>query len=582
MGTHRVYRFAIAIGFTLSATVIGLRPMAASAAVTAVTGGAFGVSAPNVTLFGGAQTPFGPAPAVTLPVGGSANALTGSAPSEDVAFGPATFLDAGAVTVSTAGTPAGGSVTSSTSIQSTTQATGTCGGTATSCVYAGPFTAGSVASTCTAAQSGNTASTTVAGGVVVTATDTSGNPTTTVTIPDSPPVDDTITGFLYASPGDKETFTYIFNQQTTNPDGSITVTAAHEVLGGPTAKGDLYVGQASCGITAASTTTTLAGSTTTTLAGSSTTSTTTAASTTTTTAAATTTSTTTGPVTTTTVPVQVGGSAYGYYLSVSLFGGPVAVTGPKPEVQLPAGGSATPVTASASSANLMFGPANFLSGGAVSVSTAGTPSAGSVTSSASIQGSTQPSGTCPGSETVCISAGSFTADSVASSCTGRRSGNTASSTITNGKLVVATDTNGNPTSTVAVPTNPPPNDTISGYLYASATDKESFTYIFNQQITNANGSITVNAAHEMLLGPTAKGDLIFGDAVCATVASASLSTNAQAAAAAAAAAAGSGSLANTGATPSSLLSLAVGLLAAGWALWSWAEDVPPQEGERQE
>jgi hypothetical protein len=572
MATHRVYRFVIAVGFALSATVIALRPSPASASVTAVTGGAFGVSAPNVTLFGGAQTPFGPAPAVTLPAGGSATAVTGSAPSENVAFGPATFLNAGPVTVSTVGTPAGGSVTSSTSIQGTTQAAGTCPGTTTSCVYAGPLTAASVASTCTAAQTGTTASTTVGSGVLVTATDTSGNPTATVTVPNSPPVNDSITGFLYASSTDKESFTYTFNQQTTNPDGSITVTAAHEVLGGPTAKGDLYLGQATCGVTTASTTST---STATTLAGATTTTSTTAPSTTTT-------STTTAPMTTTTVPLQVGGSAYGYYLSVSLFGGPVDVTGPKPEVQLPPGGSAKPVTASASSADLAFGPANFLSGGAVSVSTSGTPSAGSVTSSASMQGTTQPSATCPGSETVCISAGSFTADSVASTCSGKRSGNTASTTITNGKLVVATDTSGNPTTTVAIPANPPPNDTINGYLYASDTDKESFTYIFNQQITDAKGSITVNAGHEVLHGPVATGDLIFGDAVCATVASASSSTNAQAAAAAAAAATGSGSLANSGASPSPLVTLAVALLAAGWTLRCWAEDVPWQEGDQPE
>ncbi|MDQ6614503.1 MAG: hypothetical protein M3083_07100 [Actinomycetota bacterium] len=264
-------------------------------AVTAVTGSAFGVSAPNITLFGGAQTAYGPTPTVTLPAGGSASPVTATDPSENVAFGPATFLSSGPTAASTVGTPAGGSVTSSTSIQSATQAAGTCPGTETSCIYGGPFTADSVASTCTAAESGNTASTMITNGRLVTATDTSGAPTMTVTIPTNPPPNDSINGFLYASANDKETFTYIFNEQKANPDGSITVTAGHEQLFGPTAKGDLYFGQATCGVTPAPTTTTTS-ITTTTVA----TTTTTVAPTTTTTVKPTTT-TTVKPTTTTTV-----------------------------------------------------------------------------------------------------------------------------------------------------------------------------------------------------------------------------------------------------------------------------------------
>ncbi|MDQ6617335.1 MAG: hypothetical protein M3083_21965 [Actinomycetota bacterium] len=220
----------------------------AFANVTAVTGSAYGVSA-NISLFGGQQPPFGPAPRVTLPSGGS-TIITASAPSENVTYGPAQFFSSGKETVTTKGSiGTSGSVTSTTSIASATQPAGTCLGTQTSCIYAGPFTATSIASSCTATQTAVSGKTTFVTGKLVTATDTNGNPTTTVAIPANPPANDTISGYLYAGTTDKETFTWIFNQQKVNADGSITVTAAHQILIGPTAKGDLYIGQAVCGVT---------------------------------------------------------------------------------------------------------------------------------------------------------------------------------------------------------------------------------------------------------------------------------------------------------------------------------------------
>jgi hypothetical protein len=143
--------------------------------------------------------------------------------------------------------------------------------------------------------------------------------------------------------------------------------------------------------------------------------------------------------------------------------------------------------------------------------------------------------------------------------------------LAHGKLVTATDTAGNPTTTVDIPANPPANDTISGFLYASDNDKETFTYTFNQQ-TAASGSITVNAGHEVLLGPTAKGDLIFGQAVCATVAATASTPTAQAAANAAAAAAGGGPLATTGSNSALLITLALILLCSGGIMRGWAGD----------
>lgn len=249
LGRPRNRRVPLALAALLAAGVgeITASPPSSTQAATAVQGSAFGVSTRNVTIFGGSQPPYGPTPMVTLPPAGSASAVTASAPSETVMYGPATLFKSGSTSVSTMGTPSGGSVTSSTSIQSTTQFN--CLGAATSCIYGGPFTADTVASTCHSASSGNSASTTITNGQLVTATDPDGNPITTIPIPMNPPPNDSIQGFFYAGPNDKETFNYTFNEQTINPDGSITVTAGHERLYGPTLTGDLYFGQAVCGVT---------------------------------------------------------------------------------------------------------------------------------------------------------------------------------------------------------------------------------------------------------------------------------------------------------------------------------------------
>ncbi|HEX3539156.1 MAG TPA: hypothetical protein VHT75_01825 [Acidimicrobiales bacterium] len=293
---------AIAVAALLSIGVgVVVSSSSSSAAVTAVIGNAFGVSAPNITLFGGTQPAYGPKPVVTLPSTGSGTPITASDPSESVAFGPATLFTSGPVSVSTQGTPTSQSVTSSAMVQA--GASTGCPGTETSCVYGGPFTANAVSSTCTA-NGTNSGSTTITGGVLATATDTGGNPTTTVDIPANPTPNYTKSGFLYAGSTDKETFTYTFNEQKTNTDGSITVTAAHDHLNGPTAKGDIYIGQVTCGLTGTVTTTTASTVKPTTTTAATTTTSTTVKPTTTTAASTTTTvkpTTTTAASTTTTV-----------------------------------------------------------------------------------------------------------------------------------------------------------------------------------------------------------------------------------------------------------------------------------------
>lgn len=236
-----------------------------------------------------------------------------------------------------------------------------------------------------------------------------------------------------------------------------------------------------------------------------------------------------GPLTPASADVSsVKGSAFGYSLQVSLFAGPVNTRGAgqvacsgsnnppgcadnptaseSPSVSLPTGGGnlsstkSTPTTAS-------VGPATFFSATQLSASSSGTTGAGgTVTSSASANGVNS-----SGLE-------AFTASSVSSTCTATETGKSGSATISGG--VVETD-NGDATHapvTVTVPTNPAPNTVIAGHLHPDGGGQENFEYIFNEQIINPDGSITVNAVHQRLLGPTAVGDLYIGQSVCGVVA----------------------------------------------------------------
>ena len=234
-----------ALGAGLFAAVAG----PSSADVTSVTGSAFGVSIPNLTIFGGTPpgVPFGPIPSVTLAADASNSPQTATVPSTSAVFGPATIFSSGPITVNTEGTlGAGGSVTSTADIDNV-NASGQ-----------EVFTASSLQSTCTASEAGVSGSTTVTGGRLQTS---EGDPAvegdeTFVDIPTNPAVNETHQGTIEAV-GD--TFEYIFNEQITNPDGSLTVYAAHLRLLGPTAVGDLFIGRVDCGVTATATTTTTVG-----------------------------------------------------------------------------------------------------------------------------------------------------------------------------------------------------------------------------------------------------------------------------------------------------------------------------------
>ncbi|HEV8116648.1 MAG TPA: hypothetical protein VGP53_10455, partial [Acidimicrobiales bacterium] len=142
----------------LSWVLLGIGQPQAEAAVSAVSGSAFGFSF-DVTFFGMPAT-GGPTPTVVLPAGGSAAPVTATVPTTSVMVGPARFFSSGPITVSTEGTTGPtGSVTSSTTIESVN----TSGQEA--------LTAAAIGSTCTASDAGVTGSTTITGGTVQTSDD---------------------------------------------------------------------------------------------------------------------------------------------------------------------------------------------------------------------------------------------------------------------------------------------------------------------------------------------------------------------------------------------------------------------------
>ncbi len=205
--------------------------------------------------------------------------------------------------------------------------------------------------------------------------------------------------------------------------------------------------------------------------------------------------------------------AYGYSVpDVILFGGNQAPFGPVPVVTLPDGGSATPVTASAPSGDAHYGPGILFTSGPIDVSTQGTTgTTGSVTSTAHV---TQvPTENAAGEI--------LYAGDIKSTCTASGTGTTGSTTIAgpgdanhpNATLQIS---NGNPDVDgdevfYDIPANPPPNTSKDGNVESVG---DHFTVVFNEQIANADGSITVNAVHEKLLGPTLTGNVTIGHVVC--------------------------------------------------------------------
>jgi hypothetical protein len=225
---------------------------------------------------------------------------------------------------------------------------------------------------------------------------------------------------------------------------------------------------------------------------------------------------------------SVQGGAVDYLTDISLFGGPRMQRGPAgtpgcdPNQPIPGpGGTATeacnlsvtlPETGGNQSlsdpdgATARYGPAIIFSRGPATVSTEGTTGAtGSVTSSTDIQNVN-----ASGEEV-------FTASRVQSTCTASESGASGSTTITGGTLRISEgdpDVEGDDTN-IDIPVTPAVNETHTGTVEAVG---DTFEYIFNEHITNPDGSLTVYAVHGRLLGPSAVGDVFIGRVDCGVTA----------------------------------------------------------------
>jgi len=248
----RRYARAAMATVAVSATVVGAGQTPAFAA-TAVKGSAFGYYT-NVSLFGGPSTLLGygqaagaPAvsatPSVTLPSSGGSVSQTDSDGSK-ASYGPATifgwydtatdtYVNSGSETVLSQGSIAGsGSVLSRSTVVN---------------AGPGPLVMPQVMAQCQRSGSTTTPTVSVTNGFVETSTDpNTGDVTSTQAIPSSPTAGLRINGTLNHI-GDS--FHIIFNEQTTNADGSKTVVAAHMYLEGPIAVGDMVIASVTCGVT---------------------------------------------------------------------------------------------------------------------------------------------------------------------------------------------------------------------------------------------------------------------------------------------------------------------------------------------
>ncbi|MCA1684371.1 MAG: YncE family protein, partial [Actinobacteria bacterium] len=172
-----------------------------------VTGRAFGYSW-FLTTNGGAAPTAGPIPTVVLPEGGSDTPITAAAPTGEALFSVgAPFFTSGPITVSTQGTPAGGTVTSAAEILDVNT------------TDLARLAANSLTSTCEATEAGVTRSATVTNGTVVTDTgdDDPGNfvpdhPPVVVDVPADPGPNTEITGHSHGPATGQEDFRYVFNE----------------------------------------------------------------------------------------------------------------------------------------------------------------------------------------------------------------------------------------------------------------------------------------------------------------------------------------------------------------------------------
>lgn len=239
---RRVAALAVA-GVLLTGVLPGGDTAGASGEDAAVTGRATGYWA-ELSLFGGPPTERGPEPVVELAPDASDSPQEGSVQDATAVYGPAVLFRASQVDVRVEGTPGPGALVTSTSRVEADLAAEP-GEPET---RPGPMLYDTLESTCTADEDGFTVTTAVTNGEVETSYDAdTGEVLTSEPVPDNPEPGYTVEGTI-DHVGDR--FRIVYNEQTVNDDGSVTVIAAHLYLLGDIAVGDLIVGQTTCGTSA--------------------------------------------------------------------------------------------------------------------------------------------------------------------------------------------------------------------------------------------------------------------------------------------------------------------------------------------
>lgn len=287
----------------------------------------------------------------------------------------------------------------------------------------------------------------------------------------------------------------------------------------------------------------------------------------------------------------------GYWATgISLFGGAQADNGPTPTVTLAADGSNSPQDGSAAQGTVKYGPANIFTSDGITVHTEGSKASGGTVKSTSElknlnKATTQPDAT--GSEIL-------TADSVTGSVTATPSGVTATVSITNGSFEAHsnaancssptascgghTHDGANPTGATPVPANPPANYKVQGHVHLNDTSTDYFVIVFNEQITNSDGTMTLNPVHEIFGakldgsgnvvadppysqgGSILHGDLYLGQVVAGVNSTGGAGGSGGSGSGGSGGSGGGSSFARTGAELARQTAVALDLIVVGWAL----------------
>jgi hypothetical protein len=221
------------------------------------------------------------------------------------------------------------------------------------------------------------------------------------------------------------------------------------------------------------------------------------------------------------------GTAFGYSATgISLFGGAQSDTGPTPTATLALNASNSPQNASVGTGCVTYGPAVLFTSDTNTLTTTGSlGTTGSVTTTSDVQNvNNATANACfTGSEVFGYPANDPTLNpsnlktDVAGTVTANLSGVSGSTTITNGLVRTHAQANTDcaspttpcgrageahthsvtdPEGAVTVPLNPPPNYKVAGHVHLGATTTDYFVIVFNEQVTNRDGSLTVNPVHE--------------------------------------------------------------------------------------